>query len=79
MYTCVILLQSVVSIATRMLAPPHESLVVRGMAAQTADGYKLLVQAFGLSTTCYSPFWGCDPIGLIHTNSVVISFTFAEL
>ena len=38
-YLC-IRLQSVVSIATRMLTPPHESPVVRGTAAQTADGYK---------------------------------------
>jgi len=34
------LLQSVVSIVTRMLTPPHESPVVRGKAAQTSDGYK---------------------------------------
>ena len=39
-FACVIVLLSVVSIATRMLTPPQESPVVRGSAAQTADGYK---------------------------------------
>jgi len=73
-----VLLQSVASTVARTLIPSHKSPVVRGPTVQTAED-NLEVRAPGLSIKCYSPFWGCDPVGLSYLEFTMIKGHLTEL
>ena len=60
-------LQSVASVATRTLTPPHRSPVDQGPMVQTADGNSVVL-AFGISICAIPPYWGFATLRAQHNQ-----------